>query len=186
MNEAPLYAFLGRHFRMNKVQGYLAHKKERPSRTLQQDHASGYMVFPGGVDVSYERGTPVPVKPHASLKLAARQPACTARGGAPFNGVTSPSHSCFPPNGHLLPRPPKPRGAPGGAPPHIERASAPVGRCARIECPLPLRWHAPLGSAHCPCLEHHIVTMLKAEAALSIVTICGAAFPPLCARQVLK
>ena len=41
------------------IQGYLAHKKQPPLRTLQQDYAQGPMVVLGGVAVSYERGTPV-------------------------------------------------------------------------------------------------------------------------------
>ena len=73
----------------------------------------GFYGVSGGVNVSYERGTPVPVKPDASLKLAARQPACTAKGGALFIHDTSSRHSCLPPNGHLLPSPRKPRGASG-------------------------------------------------------------------------
>ena len=42
-----------------RVQGYLAHTKQRPPRTLQSDHALGPMVALGGGAVSYERGTPV-------------------------------------------------------------------------------------------------------------------------------
>jgi len=38
-------------FRVQGLQGYLAHKKLPPSMTLQQAY--------GGVAVSYERGTPV-------------------------------------------------------------------------------------------------------------------------------
>jgi hypothetical protein len=45
------------------VQGYLAHKKQRPPRTLQEDYAQGHMVVLGGVAVSYERGTPVLAPP---------------------------------------------------------------------------------------------------------------------------
>jgi len=40
------------------MQGYLAHKKQRPSRTLQQEYAVGPMVVLWGGAVSYERGTP--------------------------------------------------------------------------------------------------------------------------------
>ena len=42
-----------------RLQGYLAHKKERPPRTLQQDYVWGPTVVQGGGAVSYERGTPV-------------------------------------------------------------------------------------------------------------------------------
>ena len=41
------------------LQGYLAHKKQRPPRTLQKDYAWGPMVTLGGGAVSYGRGTPV-------------------------------------------------------------------------------------------------------------------------------
>ena len=41
------------------VQGYLAHKKRPPPRTLQHDYTQGPMVALGEVAVSYERGTPV-------------------------------------------------------------------------------------------------------------------------------
>ena len=40
-------------------QGYLAHKKYPPPRTLQWDYAQVPMVFLGGGLVSYERGIPV-------------------------------------------------------------------------------------------------------------------------------
>jgi len=41
------------------LQGYLAHKKTPPPRTLQEPYAWGPMVVLGGGAVSYERGTPV-------------------------------------------------------------------------------------------------------------------------------
>ena len=41
------------------IQGYLAHKKLSPARTLLQDYAWGPTVVLGGGAVSYERGTPV-------------------------------------------------------------------------------------------------------------------------------
>ena len=41
------------------VQGYLAHKKQRPPRNLQQDCAQGLMAVLGGWKVSCERGTSV-------------------------------------------------------------------------------------------------------------------------------
>jgi len=41
------------------LQGYLAHKKQRPPRTLQQQYAWGSMAALGGGAVSCERGTPV-------------------------------------------------------------------------------------------------------------------------------
>ena len=40
--------------------GYLAHKEQRPPRTLQEDYAQHPTVVLGGGAVSYERGTPVP------------------------------------------------------------------------------------------------------------------------------
>ncbi|KAJ1480153.1 hypothetical protein T484DRAFT_1901603 [Baffinella frigidus] len=43
------------------VQGYLAHKKAPPPRTLQQAYALGPMVVLGGEALSYERGTHVGV-----------------------------------------------------------------------------------------------------------------------------
>ena len=64
------------------VQGYLAHKKQRPPRSLQQDYAQGPMVVSGGGvqsdythgpmvvlaggAFSYERGTPI-VSLHAGV-----------------------------------------------------------------------------------------------------------------------
>jgi len=39
--------------------GYLAHQKQRLSKTLQQDYAYDPMAVLGGGAVSYERGTPV-------------------------------------------------------------------------------------------------------------------------------
>jgi len=41
------------------LQGYLAHKKHPPPRTLQKDYNQGHMVVLGRGAVSYERGTPV-------------------------------------------------------------------------------------------------------------------------------
>jgi len=41
------------------LQGYLAHKKQRPPRTLPYDHAEGPTVALGGGVLSYDRGTPV-------------------------------------------------------------------------------------------------------------------------------
>ena len=43
------------------VQGYLAHNKQRPLRTLKKDYAWGPLVLSGGGAVSYEEGTPVDV-----------------------------------------------------------------------------------------------------------------------------
>ena len=43
-----------------QLQGYLAHKKQPPPRTLQQDHAEGPMGVLGGRAFSYERGPSVP------------------------------------------------------------------------------------------------------------------------------
>ena len=42
-----------------ELQGYLAHKKQRPPRTLQQDSAQGPMVVLGDGAISHVRGTPV-------------------------------------------------------------------------------------------------------------------------------
>ena len=42
-----------------ELQGYLAHKKQRFPRTLEQDYAWGSMVVLRGGAVSYERGTPL-------------------------------------------------------------------------------------------------------------------------------
>ena len=42
-----------------RVQGHLAHKKQRPPRTLQYDYAECPMEALGERAVSYERGTPV-------------------------------------------------------------------------------------------------------------------------------
>ena len=41
------------------LQGYPAHEKHPPPRTLQKDYTYGPMEVPGGGAVSYERGTPV-------------------------------------------------------------------------------------------------------------------------------
>ena len=46
------------------VQGHLAHKKQRPPRTLLQDYAQGLMEALGGGSVSCERGTPVGSQHH--------------------------------------------------------------------------------------------------------------------------
>jgi len=48
----------------NLLQGYLAHKEDPPSRTLQLDNVVGHMVALGRGGVSYERGTPVSVLLH--------------------------------------------------------------------------------------------------------------------------
>ena len=44
---------------MPVIQGYLAHKKTPPPRTLQFAYAWGHMVVLRGKAVSYEQGTPV-------------------------------------------------------------------------------------------------------------------------------
>ena len=41
------------------LQEYLAHAKHPPPGTQQYDCTQGPLVVPGGVAVSYERGTPV-------------------------------------------------------------------------------------------------------------------------------
>jgi len=41
------------------IQGYLAHKKLRTPRTLQQDYTWGPMAALGGGAVFHQRGTPV-------------------------------------------------------------------------------------------------------------------------------
>jgi len=47
-------------WRRGWLQGHLAHKKQRPPMTLQQDFAKGPMVvLRGGGGISYEGGTPV-------------------------------------------------------------------------------------------------------------------------------
>jgi len=43
----------------SRVQGHLAHKKQRAPGTLQADYASGALEALSGGDVSYDRGTPV-------------------------------------------------------------------------------------------------------------------------------
>ena len=58
----------------NAVQGYLAHEKQRPTRTLQKDSAQGPMVALGEGAVSYERGTPA-----ERSRVAGRVPASTER-----------------------------------------------------------------------------------------------------------
>ena len=65
------------------VQGYLAHKKQRPPRTLQKDHAYGPRSGLGGWTVSYERDYPAE---------ATRNPA-----GSLLEGVSS--HRVKPPFG---------------------------------------------------------------------------------------
>jgi len=53
------------YLRSETIQGYLAHKKQRPPRTLQQGYAWGPMAVLRGGAVSYERGrlcTPRPLK----------------------------------------------------------------------------------------------------------------------------
>ena len=62
-------------YRPGTVQGYLAHKKLQPPRTLQEDCALGPMVALGGGAVSYERGTPVPGQHPPALKIHPREQA---------------------------------------------------------------------------------------------------------------
>jgi len=50
------------------VQGYLAHKKPHPPRTLQQDYAYGPTAVLGVGAFSYGRGTPVPRIQHVDLR----------------------------------------------------------------------------------------------------------------------
>ena len=45
-----------------RIQGYLAHQKQPPRRTLQ-DYVQGPIVAIGRGGVSFERGTPVPTRP---------------------------------------------------------------------------------------------------------------------------
>ena len=45
-----------------RVQGYLAHTKHPPPRTLHQGFTQGHMVVLTGGAVSYEQGTPVAVQ----------------------------------------------------------------------------------------------------------------------------
>ena len=45
--------------RYSTLQGYFAHKKQPPPRTLQQAYAYGPMAVLGRGVVSYERGNPV-------------------------------------------------------------------------------------------------------------------------------
>ena len=61
MSEVPLYTGVNARALpvRTALQGCLAHKKQRPPRTLQQDYAWGPIVVRGGGAVSYERGTPV-------------------------------------------------------------------------------------------------------------------------------
>ena len=49
-------------------EGYLAHKKQRPPRTLQQQYAYGPMATLGGGAVVCERGTPVEIVHPNDLK----------------------------------------------------------------------------------------------------------------------
>ena len=49
------------HFYINEfspsvLQGFLAHKKQPPPKTLEKDYVYGHMVAPRRVGVSYERG----------------------------------------------------------------------------------------------------------------------------------
>ena len=50
-----------RHVRQadGKIQGYLAHRKWPPPRTLQQDYVQGHMVARRSGGVSYKWGTPI-------------------------------------------------------------------------------------------------------------------------------
>ena len=64
VNEVLHYPAIAGCVLASNVQGYLAHKKPRPLRTLQKDYAKGPMVVLGGGAVSYVRGTPVCVWGH--------------------------------------------------------------------------------------------------------------------------
>ena len=50
------------------AQGYLAHKKHPPPRTLQKGYTGGPMVVLGGNAFSYERGTTVSNELHAGRR----------------------------------------------------------------------------------------------------------------------
>ena len=52
------------------VQGYLAHKKPHPPRTLQKDYAQGLMVALRRGAVSDERGAPVRCKEQTILRCS--------------------------------------------------------------------------------------------------------------------
>ena len=52
------------------LQGFLAHKKLPPPRTLQYGYAYGPMVVLGGGAVSYERGTPVAASADVSSRIS--------------------------------------------------------------------------------------------------------------------
>ena len=51
-------------------QGYLAHKKQRPPRILQEEHTYGPMVVLWGGAVSYERGFPVTLERKRNLRTS--------------------------------------------------------------------------------------------------------------------
>ena len=54
-----LYACVRGGLLVRFLHGYVAHKKQRPPRTLQKDYALGPMVVLGGGAASYERNSPV-------------------------------------------------------------------------------------------------------------------------------
>ena len=61
---------------INTVQGYLAHKKQRPPKNLQGDYALEHMVSLGGWAFSCERCTPVVINTaamFAHLRRAERE-----------------------------------------------------------------------------------------------------------------
>jgi len=66
------------------LQGYLAHKKQRPPRTLQWDYAYGPMAVLVGENVSYERGTPV-TAPGRVPVLVQRAPGSVNRFNTPIS-----------------------------------------------------------------------------------------------------
>jgi hypothetical protein len=67
------------------VQGYLAHKKQRPPRTLPKAYAQGPRAVPGGVAISHEQGTLVPEK---TFKMRRLPPCILIRGLAQISNVT--------------------------------------------------------------------------------------------------
>jgi len=58
MSSKDLHSFVGDGYMLG-IQGYLAHKKRPPPRTLRHDYVQGHMVALGRGGVSHERGNPV-------------------------------------------------------------------------------------------------------------------------------
>ena len=78
-HQLPLHGSLQGHAQRQSsagrpIQGYLAHKKYPPPRTLWEDYTWGPMVVVLGGGGSYERGTPITTDKGRYLSASSRYP----------------------------------------------------------------------------------------------------------------